>query len=477
MKTIIQHLVLSLALSGFLPATGSASAQVFTNLHSFAFDDGIGPVATLLLTSNTLYGTARKYGGGPTDGSGAVFRLNTDGSSFTNLHTFTGGTVGSMEGGNLNSSLILVSNTLYGTASFGGGSNFGCVFGINPDGSGLTNVYSFSASEFDTFPYTNSDGAYPQAGLVSSGGTLYGTAYEGGTVGWGTVFSVNANGGSFTNLHNFTFIDGQYPSASLILSADTLYGTTPDGGNGYGTLFKIGTNGLGYTNFYNFSAAPGYPYTNTDGANPLCNLVLSGDTLYGTAAGGGSVANGTVFKVNTDGSGFTRLHDFSATNNLGINSDGAYPQAGLFLSGNRLYGTASSGGSSGYGTVFSVDTNGNSFTTLHSFSTTNNLAGTNSDGAIPIGGLVMSGNVLYGTASAGGATGYGTVFSLILPPSLSITLSGTNAILTWPTNMTAYNLQSTTNLVPPVNWTAVNGQYVVTNPLASQKKFFRLTHP
>ncbi len=473
MKIIIQYLVLSLALASFLSTTESASAQTFTNLHSFVFDDGTDPAATLLLTSNTLYGTTREYGGGPRDGSGSVFRLYTDGSSFTNLHTFTGGT----DGGNLNSSLILVSNILYGTASFGGGSNFGCVFGINTDGTSLTNVYSFSALGFVTFPNTNGDGAYPQAGLVSSGSTLYGTAYEGGTVGWGTVFGVNTNGGSFTNLHNFTFIDGQYPSASLILSAGTLYGTTPDGGNGYGTLFKIGTNGLGYTNFYNFSAPPGYPYTNTDGANPLCNLVLSGSTLYGTAASGGSAANGTVFKVNTDGSGFTRLHDFSATNNLGINSDGAYPQGGLFLAGNWLYGVAGNGGSSGNGTVFMVDTNGNGFTTLHSFSATNNSAGTNSDGTMPIGGLVMSGNTLYGTASAGGAAGYGTVFSIVIPPPLTITLSGTNAVITWPTNVTGYNLQSTTNLVPPVNWSAVNGQYAVTNPLSSRRKFFRLIQP
>src|SRR5438045_3777969 len=90
----------------------------------------------------------------------------------------------------------------------------------------------------------------------------------------------------------------------------------------------------------------------SDGANPGGDLVLSGNTLYGSTGGGGSGV-GTVFKVNTDGSGFTNLHSFIALNNY-TNSDGANPSGGLLLSGNTLYGTAVFGGSSGYGTVFAV---------------------------------------------------------------------------------------------------------------------------
>ena len=78
--------------------------------------------------------------------------------------------------------------------------------------------------------------------------------------------------------------------------------------------------------------------SNSDGANPYAGLILSGNTLYGTANGGGSSGNGTVFAVNTNGTGFTNLHSFTAY--LVNNSDGAYPEAGLILSGNTLYGTA-----------------------------------------------------------------------------------------------------------------------------------------
>src|SRR5207237_2510237 len=114
-----------------------------------------------------------------------------------------------------------------------------------------------------------------------------------------------------------------------------------------------------------------YPAINSDGNGPDGTLILSGKTLYGTASGGGSFGNGTVFAVNTDGTGFTTLHSFTATstNSSGVytNNDGANPYAGLILSGNTLYGTAQNGGSAGIGTVFAVKTDGTGFTTLYSF--------------------------------------------------------------------------------------------------------------
>ena len=479
MKTLFLKLLVALALFGGLIRSpgGSASAQTFVNLHSFVFTNGTGPVDTLIISSNTLYGTTRNYGGGiVNDGFGTVFRLNRDGSGFTNVYTFTGGT----DGGNLNSSLILSGNTLYGTATFDGRSNDGCVFGISTGGTGLTNIYSFSALDPNSPSYTNSDGAYPQAGLVLSGGTLYGTAYDGGAVGWGTIFAVNTNGGSFTNLHSFAVTDGQYPVAPLIQSGTLLYGTTADGGNAYGTLFAIGTNGQGFTNFYNFTAAPGYPYTNSDGANPLGGLVISGSTLYGTASDGGGADDGTVFKINTDGTGYlARGFTISPAQITPASTPtGAFPQAGLVLSGNELYGTAIAGGSSGNGTVFMLDTNGQNFITLHSFTATNAVTGTNADGQAPIGGLVMSGNApLYGTTSAGGAAGLRhCICHCVSRHPYPFARSGNEClILTWPTDVIGFSLQSATNLVPPVNWTTVSGQNTVTNPISSHQKFFRLT--
>ena len=267
------------------------------------------------------------------------------------------------------------------------------------------------------------------------------------------------------------------------------YGTAYAGGtNGNGTVFAVNTNGTGFTTLHSFTATYGLNSTNSDGANLYSGLILSGNTLYGTASGGGTNGNGMVFSVNTDGTGFTTLQSFTATSGSNSsNSDGASPRAGLILLGNTLYGTAFYGGTNGFGTVFAVNTNGTGFATLHSFMATSGSNSTNSDGANPNAGLILSGNTFYGTASAGGLGGDGTVFGLSFPsPQLNITPYGTNVNVMWPSGVagfsySGYTLQSTTNLALP-GWTAissapvvVNGQNSVTNPVSGKHMFFRLS--
>src|ERR1039457_4475683 len=120
-----------------------------------------------------------------------------------------------------------------------------------------------------------------------------------------------------------------------------------------------------FTTLHSFTALDQTYYTNGDGRYPSCTLVLSGNVLYGTASGGGSSGNGTVFAVNTNGTGFTNLHSFTQTrtNTFGFNtnSDGTRPLAGLILSSNTLNGTTEKGGSFGGGTVFKLNTDGMGF--------------------------------------------------------------------------------------------------------------------
>lgn len=93
---------------------------------------------------------------------------------------------------------------------------------------------------------------------------------------------------------------------------------------------------------------------------------------------------------------------------------------------------------------------GQNFYQFKSFtSTTTNATGTytNSEGAYPQTELIVSGDTLYGTTEFGGEGNSGTIFSLPLPtPPLAINLSGTNAILTWPAIDTGYTLESTPDL-------------------------------
>ena len=118
------------------------------------------------------------------------------------------------------------------------------------------------------------------------------------------------------------------------------------------------------TTLYSFTATSTNGW-NDDGANPIAALILSSNTLCGTAYAGGGSGLGTVFKLDPDGAGFTILHSFTALTN-GTNSDGANPRGSLVVAGDTLYATAMRGGNSVSGTVFAVNTNGTGFTNLHS---------------------------------------------------------------------------------------------------------------
>ena len=139
----------------------------------------------------------------------------------------------------------------------------------------------------------------------------------------------------------------------------------------------------------------------TDGGNPLNGLVLGlGDYMYGTTSSGGAYGNGTVYRLSPTGI-LTTIYSFKG------GADGSSPQSFMIQdSEGLLYGTTSGGGAYGGGTVFRIANN--SKTTLHSF-------GSGSDGSVPLAGLAFdhAGN-LYGTTSAGGTKGNGAVFMLSL---------------------------------------------------------------
>lgn len=487
------HLALLIFAWSFL-LSSRAMPQTYVNLHSFAGNYGSTPQAGLLLNDKTLYGTT--FAGGSSS-NGTVFAVNTDGSDFTNLYRF--------------SNLTTITNQV-----------------VIPPGT-IT---------FTEYSYTNSDGANPEAALVLSGQTLYGTTSAGGSGGVGTVFAINTDGIGFTNLHTFSGSDGASPSAGLILSGHNLFGTTSAGGSGSnGVVFTINTNGSGFKDLHNFSKGNFDPnpynsvWTNGDGASPVSGLLISGSTLFGTASAGGASGAGTIFSLPTDGSSFANLYNFGA--------GGAIPLAGLILSSNTLYGMASVGGNGGNGTIFSLETNGSSFTVLYNFSGdissnfVNNADGakprsslvlmgktlygtapfegslnggtifaintdgtgftllhefTSVDGFEPFAGLSLSGNTLYGTTTMGGSSNAGVVFSLSLPlPQLAISRTAANLILTWPANApgfdySSFNLQSALQLGNPTAWSpvstipiTVNGWNTVTDSIPFSSRFYRLT--
>jgi uncharacterized repeat protein (TIGR03803 family) len=251
-----------------------------------------------------------------------------------------------------------------------------------------------------------SDGADPLSGLFFAGGNLFGTASSGGSSGLGVVFRLSLSGQE-TVLHEFTGgTDGANPQGRLVMDkAGNFYGTTTAGGVSNAGTVFKVTRRGKETILYSFTGKP-------DGANPVAGLAIdSAGNLYGTTTAGGANGNGTVFKLaipTVSGGEWTEEVLYS----FGKSPDGTVPVAGVtFDSSGNLYGTTSAGGTSGYGTVFQLTPSGSAWTEtiLHHFAL-------KSDGGIPYAGLVLDSNGnLYGAATEGGAGGQnggGTIFEL-----------------------------------------------------------------
>lgn len=274
-----------------------------------------------------LYGTGFDRGA---YGYGTIVKVSLSGA-VTVLHDFAGGNDGALPLADLTD----VDGTFYGTTYRGGAYSNGTVFSVTPSGSENV-IYAFHGG--------TQDGQYPYAGLVNLNGTLYGTTLDGGSAGYGTVFSVTPSGTEQV-LHSFQGgSDGARPHAGLIALNGTLYGTTLGGGGakrcapgGCGTVFSITPSGT-ETVLYSFAL-------HRDGFGPYATLLALNGKLYGTTPGGGK-GFGTVFSVTPSGTE-RLLHAF-------VPSDGSGPYGGLINIHRTLYGTTSAGGTHNDGTVYSV---------------------------------------------------------------------------------------------------------------------------
>lgn len=456
--------ILALALC-ILTTQKATQAQSFSVLYSFG--DGASNLSTngslpegVLLIGNTLFSTAAFGGtiaGDPTYGSGTIFSVNTDGTGFTKLHSFTPlnpGNGKNSDGADPWAGLISSGNTLYGRTGLGGTNGNGTLFKINTDGTGFTTIYNTGWSIY-----------------VVSGNTIYGQMGN-------YISAVNTDGTGVRSIYGLN----DFPAAEIdvmFLSGSTLYGTMNT--DYYGNVFKINIDGSGFATLHTFS-------NGNDGADPA-GLVISGNMLYGVANHGGANGNGTVFSVDTNGSGFSVLYSFSEQQfdpspyngytTTFTNADGVNPD-GLWLSGNRLYGTTYFGGTNGNGTIFAVNTDGTRFTTLHSFS--------GMDGVGPRGGgdgggitalLAFSGNTLYGTASGPNETPE-TLFSQTISPPLGIVASSNQAVISWTASAPNYVLQTATDLFSGpwsniTNGIITNGlDYSYTETVTKRIAYFRL---
>jgi uncharacterized repeat protein (TIGR03803 family) len=273
--------------------------------------------------------------------------------------------------------------------------------------------------------FDGTDGGNPYAGLIQGrDGNFYGTTYNGGAYGSGTVFKITP-AGKLTTIHSFCSqngeegcTDGMYPEAGLVQATNgKFYGTTAFGGPGqYGNIFEITANG-NLTALYQFCSQAAC----ADGSEPQAGLLqASNGNFYGvtTTGGNGTVdcpggGCGTVFEMTSTGK-VTSLYSFcTQANSQGYCADGSAPEAALIQASNgSLYGTTVYGGAQNGGTVFKITPTG-TLTTLYSFCSKVSKTGTCTDGSYPKAALLQAsdGN-LYGTTDEGGSRDDGTIFKV-----------------------------------------------------------------
>jgi uncharacterized repeat protein (TIGR03803 family) len=378
-----------------IATTPLVQAQTFSVVHNFSGGDGGAPLAGFTIdAAGNLYGTA-SYGG--TTEYGVVFKVNKRGEE-TVLYNFTGGA----DGANPEANLVLDSvGNLYGTTNAGGASGAGTVFKVTGKGKKAL-LYSFAGQ---------TDGANPQAGLVMDAvGNLYGTTSAGGSNGNGTVFKLaipKKTGGKWKEKILYSFgkgTDGATPVAGVSFdAARNLYGTTSGGGAyGYGTVFQLKPSRSGWIEniLYNFQ-------NQNDGAIPYAGLIFDhSGNLYGAATEGGNGGNGggTIFELTPSKGGW----NFSLLYSLpGWGISGTYRNLLLDTTGN-IYGTTHCDGANDAGTVYKLTLSDSTwmYTSLYVFTG-------GGDGLYSFSNLVFDkrGN-LYGTTNQGGANGYGVVFKI-----------------------------------------------------------------
>jgi uncharacterized repeat protein (TIGR03803 family) len=358
-------------------------------LYSFSSTGGQNVFSGILVGSDGNYYATSAYGGA--SGDGAIVCI-TPAGALTTVHSFAGAADGQTPLGGV---IQGADGYLYGTTYAGGADGVGTVFKVALGGTGFTVLHTFTGGL---------DGANCQAGLVqNASGTLYGVAQFGG-IGYGVVYGVAPNGSTFNTVYTFHSTDGREPLATLTSGGGTIY---------YGTTYLGGVFDLGVVFQIDVSVQPGnltalYNFKGSDGANPVDSpLPLNASTLIGTTESGGAQNWGTAWSLNIStlnpnglGGTLTQLYSFNY-------SDGAEPSGGLILgSDGNYYGTCSTGGEFGLGSIFDVTPSGQ-MATVHSFSATN------TDGATPTSALLRTTGGFVGITDAGGAQGGGALYGLV----------------------------------------------------------------
>jgi uncharacterized repeat protein (TIGR03803 family) len=391
--------------------TGMSGGNSCNNL------DGADPKGSLTFANNFLFGrTSNTTSQG--NGDGIIFHIDpaamTPDTTYSIDHKFTGF---STDGNNpRHNAMTLVGTVLYGTTLTGGKHDTGTIFSINEEGTGYSTPPLF---DFQGSGKKNNGVMPHSCFALNGGGVLFGMTSEGGTKGLptgnGTIFSFDPQSATYSRIYSFDGKHGSDPHGQPIFDPNgtTIYGMTREGGkHNVGVIFSFNLSTKKIKTLHDFScpnnATPAC-INSSDGATPdHGTLVQSGTTLYGLTSAGGKFGLGTIFSYDLSKKKFKVIRSFGPAST----NDGQNPFGSLMLNGGVLYGTTRLGGNAGLGTVFQINTDGTGYARLHNF-----LGGT-ADGANPIDDVILvagTPNTLYGMTEAGGKCNNGVIFSIALP--------------------------------------------------------------
>jgi uncharacterized repeat protein (TIGR03803 family) len=425
------------------------AAQLAT-LVSFNGPNGEYPGGLTADANRDLFGTTD---GGGANGYGTVFEIANSGAVAAPVYASAPTTLVSFnnsDGAGPVAGLIADANgDLFGMTVDGGANGYGTVFEIKNTGTVAAPVYASAPTTLVSF--NNSDGANPIAGLTAdANGDLFGTTEYGGPaaawqseMGYGTVFEIQNTGTVaapvYANtpavLASFNGSNGAYSHAGLTADANgDLFGTTQSGGaNNDGTVFEIKNTGTVAAPIYASAPTTLVNFYGFNGQTPLAGLIADANSdLFGTTESGtGGSGYGTVFEIKNTGTIAAPVYASAPTTLANFNGyNGADPRAGLTADANGdLLGVTMAGGANNYGTVFELQNTGTVAAPVYASAPTTLVSFNNSDGAGPVAGLIADANGdLLGTASGGGANGYGTVFEIsgvgLSAPTIAGTVGG-----------------------------------------------------
>ncbi len=418
--------------------TGYAQLTNYRNLNGSP--DGAFPQGDITVSGNLMFGATTAQGANAGT-LGTLFSVHTDGTNYKVIHNFTGG---SSDGSTPSYGAMVASNgKLYGTAQYEGANGSGIIFSIDTNGNNFTILHSFGA--------TSNDGLYPAGQPTLVNGVLFGLTSSDGVNGYGTVYSINTNGGNYQTRVSYDAygINGDNPLGELIYpgSGTVFYGMTTQGGaSGFGNIFSFDSAANTISDLHDFNG--------TDGSFPAGDLTYLGGLYYGMTEVAGGSGFGNIFSFNPSGNVVISLYTFSGP-------DGAYPGGNLTPSGSLLYGMTQNGGpynggnGNSYGNIFSFNPTGNTVTTQINFNNTAVAYGNN-----PEGSLTLSGSTFYGLTKQGG-NGNGVVFKFIPAPCNLTTIASITSNVSCHGGNNGNAIVTPANGRAPYNYSWSNGTSTV----------------